>query len=346
MTTFSSWGPTDDGRIKPDVVANGLNLYSTIDSGDADYASYSGTSMAGPNAAGALQQVAQYWIDAHGSPARSATLKALAIHGAEEAGTYDGPDYRFGWGLLNVEKAAARITADAAHPQAVVEATLFDGATDTVVFYADGLSPVRATLAWNDVPGTPPAWSLNDPAPMLVNDLDLRLERIEDAQVYTPWILDPAAPAAAATTGDNFRDNVERIDVIPAQTGTYRAIVGHKGVLSGGAQDYSLVTAVQSAPPQPPVVANVTFAQRTDGSGLVDVHYDVADPDSPLLIVQLQASGNGGATWNLVTATATGDVGPGVAPGTGKTVVWDFAADNPGLYLDDVVVRIYVNDGS
>ena len=46
MSTFSGWGPTDDGRIKPDIVANGIGLVSSVAGSDTAYSSESGTSMA------------------------------------------------------------------------------------------------------------------------------------------------------------------------------------------------------------------------------------------------------------------------------------------------------------
>jgi len=42
----------------------------------------------------------------------------------------------------------------------------------------------------------------------------------------------------------------------------------------------------------------------------------------------------------------SGDVGTGVAPGAGKTIVWDFAADNPDVFLPNVAVRVTADDGS
>ena len=56
MTDFSCWGPTTDGRIKPDIVAGGVDVYSTYyDEEDASntYESHEGTSMACPAATGA-----------------------------------------------------------------------------------------------------------------------------------------------------------------------------------------------------------------------------------------------------------------------------------------------------
>ncbi len=238
---FSSWGPTDDGRIKPDISANGVGLYSAWDTGPADYYSISGTSMSSPNASGSANLLFGHYLDTHGTNARSATVKGLILHTANETGTADGPDYSFGWGLMDTHGAAQVITGDAATGNRILETSLADGGTNDLVFYSDGLEPIALTVCWTDPAGTVPVWSLNPPDLMLVNDLDLRLERLSDAMVYEPWILDPANPANAATTGDNFRDNVERIDVAAPTAGWYRVRVTHKGTLAGGGQIYSFI---------------------------------------------------------------------------------------------------------
>ena len=111
MSTFSSWGPSDDGRIKPDVVANGVSVNSPIDTSDSAYASYSGTSMATPSATGSAALLAQiYAREFSGQRMRSSLLKALLIHTADDLGNV-GPDYKFGWGLINVKAAADVILA-------------------------------------------------------------------------------------------------------------------------------------------------------------------------------------------------------------------------------------------
>ena len=115
--SFSSCGPTDDGRIKPDVVANGIDIYSCNNGSDTDYRSdWWGTSFSTPSVSGSLALLLQLQNNLHGTnqPLLASTLKALLIHTADEAGPADGPDYRLGWGLVNTFAAAELMTSNAA----------------------------------------------------------------------------------------------------------------------------------------------------------------------------------------------------------------------------------------
>ncbi|MCH2045771.1 MAG: S8 family serine peptidase, partial [Saprospiraceae bacterium] len=237
MSSFSGWGPTDDGRIKPDIVGNGVGVYSAYADNNSDYASISGTSMSGPNVAGSMLLLQQHYLNEEGAYMRSASLKGLVIHTADEAGTADGPDYIYGWGLLNTAKAAAFISNPS---KTLVEANLQGGTTYQQVFFASGNDPIRATLCWTDVKYNSLGATLNSTAPTLINDLDIR---IEDASgtIYQPYILNPASPNSAATTGDNFRDNVEQIYIDVPTSGLYTITITHKNNLTGGSQDFSLL---------------------------------------------------------------------------------------------------------
>jgi hypothetical protein len=93
-----------------------------------------------------------------------------------------------------------------------------------------------------------------------------------------------------------------------------------------------------------PVVENVQFAQRRDGSRLVDIVYDVADADGDTLTVTLLASDDAGASWLFPLRTVSGDVGAGVLPGTGKTIVWDAGADASGWEITNLRVRVAASD--
>jgi hypothetical protein len=249
---FTSLGPTGDGRIKPDVVADGVNVLSTVSSADNAYDILSGTSMATPASAGSALLLQEYYSKLHsGVFMKSATLRGLLIHTADEAGNAPGPDYTYGWGLVDIQSAAGVITSDNTdHSQTITESSLTQGSQDsqTWVVTASGKTPVKATICWTDPPGTPPVIPSNehnfkDTVLKLVNDLDLRITDNVTGKVYMPWILNPAKPGAAATKGDNFRDNVEKVELndslIPDRT--YTITVTHKKTLARGSQAFSIL---------------------------------------------------------------------------------------------------------
>ncbi len=95
----------------------------------------------------------------------------------------------------------------------------------------------------------------------------------------------------------------------------------------------------------PPVVSNVTAAQRPDDSKLVDITYDLADVDGDLCTTWVVVSNDNGVTYGTPAWTITGNVGAGIIPGTGKAVVWDAGADLPGLQSSSFKVRVWANDG-
>jgi hypothetical protein len=241
MSNFSSWGPTDDGRIKPDLVAPGVNVLSTSAQNDDAYAIMSGTSMATPAVTGGLTLLQQLYAQFNdGMCMRASTLKALAIHTAKEAGTSKGPDYQFGWGLLDIEAAARLILSRDEANTRIMESSLTNNQTFEIELNPIENEKITATLVWTDPPGTSPQPALNPTALMLVNDLDMTIVDEEGAEQF-PWILDPMAPAAAATKGDNFRDNVEKIEFDSPLPRKYFLRIAHKGTLVNGYQNFSLI---------------------------------------------------------------------------------------------------------
>lgn len=237
---FSSWGPTDDGRVKPDLVADGVSVLSTGIGSPTSYLTLSGTSMAAPNVTGSLYLLQEYYAQKHsGAFMRSATLKGLACHTAFDAGNA-GPDYIYGWGVLDMKKAVQAMT-DNGIKALIQENTLQQGATKTFNVIASGNGPLMATIAWTDPAGNPNAdGTINNRTPKLINDLDIRIS--DGTNTYMPWVLDPANPSAAATTGNNIRDNVEQVYIAGAVPGkNYTITVSHKGTLQSGSQDYSII---------------------------------------------------------------------------------------------------------
>lgn len=241
VSSFSSWGPTDDGRVKPDVMGMGSGVVSTSASGANFYSTLSGTSMASPNVSGSIILLQEYYAQLHNDSAmRAATLKGLVCHTAFDAGNV-GPDYIYGWGVLDMRKAAQTITDNGTNAY-IHESTLQQAQVESYTITANSNGPLWATVAWTDHEGTvSAAGTLNERTPKLVNDLDVRISSSATG-VVTPWVLDPANPASAATRGDNVIDNVEQVYIPSAVNGaTYTVSVSNKGVLRTGRQDYSLI---------------------------------------------------------------------------------------------------------
>ena len=102
ICTFSSLGPTADGRIKPDVTAPGEGIYSPVPGTDSEYDVVRGTSFSSPLVAGVVALL----LEAHPEWTPGDISQALTLT-AEDMGE-PGPDNTFGWGIIN---AAAAVDA-------------------------------------------------------------------------------------------------------------------------------------------------------------------------------------------------------------------------------------------
>ena len=150
-SNFSSYGPTDDGRIKPDLVGYGENVYSSVASSRSSYSRYTGTSMAAPNVAGSLALLQQLASETRGRPLVSASLRGLAIHTARDQGL-PGPDYRYGWGILDTEAAALQLEASLQTPLRLQEDVLFQDSSFVYDIAIPEAGILKVTLVWTDPP--------------------------------------------------------------------------------------------------------------------------------------------------------------------------------------------------
>lgn len=236
MTTFSSWGPTEDGRIKPIVVAGGcqsngdLGITSTDDSPVNEYLTICGTSMATPAVAGSVALMLEHYRDVYSTSGKfwPSTAKAILMHTADDFGN-PGPDYQWGYGQVDIQAAVDLIT-----DRDFIQANVSNGEVD--VYYlpvTNSVNPLTISLAWDDFEAT-----LNA-NPTLINNLDLELFS-PSGTISRPWILDPVNPGTNATTGIDNRNNQEQVRVLNPAVGTW--LVRVKGTtVPQGPQDYSLV---------------------------------------------------------------------------------------------------------
>lgn len=335
MSWFSSWGATDDGRIKPDIVANGVYLYSTTSGADNAYAdTFSGTSMATPSASGAaMLLVQQFGQSFPGQAMRASTLKALLIHTATDIGTA-GPDYQNGYGLMNAKAAADHIRTYAASAglRGMTEERLTTAQpARTFTFNSTG-APIRATLCWTDPAGTATT-TTDSRTPRLVNNLNLSLTG-PGGTTHLPWVMpytstwSAAALTEPAVTGVNSTDNVEQVFIAAPAPGTYTVQVNYSGTLSGSAQVYSLMlSGADTAPAVAPVLSAVSPAAAPEGSAVILLNLTSENvllgaqvklirsgqPDVPLNNLEVQ----GNLTRGRLSTT-------GMAPG-----LWSMVVTNP-----------------
>ncbi|MDD2230888.1 MAG: formylglycine-generating enzyme family protein [Candidatus Cloacimonetes bacterium] len=101
-------------------------------------------------------------------------------------------------------------------------------------------------------------------------------------------------------------------------------------------------------PSTAPVVSNVSAVQRTDGSKLMDIYYDVFDANGDLCDITLKVSDNDGDSFDIIPSLAnlSGDFGDDLSLGTDKHIVWAAGAESYTLEGDSYLYRVYADDGS
>ncbi len=243
MTEFSSLGPTDDGRIKPDLVAPGserggdLGITAPALEPPDGYLADEGTSYAAAAATGVLAVLIGERME-RGSPLLPpAAWKALLVETARDLTVdpmapiptnpdeaqaredrYRGPDYIYGFGLIWLP-GAYRLSL---HSGSLIEGTVQTGERHR--FSLSQISTwegLRVTLAWDDPPGN------MGETKALVNDLDLWIEESHggETRIHSPWVLDPARPHLPATKGKDQINNIEQVEVDGPVSGDLTVVV-------------------------------------------------------------------------------------------------------------------------
>lgn len=338
---FSSRGPAQDGRVKPDVVAKGVHQYSTVNGGTGCasnpppptaicYGYKDGTSMSAPVVTGVAGILAEQWRKTFGKSPTPQQLKTIMIAGADDLGNA-GPDYTFGFGLVDAKASADLIIADANQGNRIRGGTLSSKQTlDFPLTVPGGLSSLRVVVGWAD----PEVFGLGDSdlaGKTLVNDLDVKVLG-PDGVTGFPYILDKGNTTTPATRGVNTVDNTEEVEMSNPAAGAYHVIVTASSIgdTQKSTQDFVLVangTLGTAAIPctdayEPNDTTNTAYGDIVSGTtlsakvcsttdsdffrffpnvaGLVRVH--VVATDTPLTVTEFDAAGN--ATSNTINVAA------------------------------------------
>ncbi|CBN78745.1 peptidase S8 and S53 [Ectocarpus siliculosus] len=311
VSEFSGYGFTEDGRIKPEVVAPGDMIYSASGNGgdsSCELIAYAGTSFSTAVASGAAAMVRQYFRDSSFYSAdvesrgfcdqgftcdsfspMATTVKAMLINSANVMGGGNEPDTERGFGRIHLE---AGMPLGGAGDMALFVADSSDHevySDEKLKFYfnvdPDAGMELRATLSWND----PAASSLS--GDQLVNDLDLRVYA-PDGTRYCMW-------------DDNCWDtsNVNERVIVPAEvvaqfsaTDEWEVRVRGRDFTVGDTVSFSLVVTGAISPPIEGNSAVVAAAVGDDSSA--------ADDDATGAAVTMYGRGAGAGSGFVLAGVA------------------------------------------
>ncbi|MFQ5499798.1 MAG: S8 family serine peptidase [Candidatus Zixiibacteriota bacterium] len=293
MTSFSSWGPCQDGRLKPDVVGPGCAVTSCR--AGSGYTTMCGTSMSCPATAGIVTLLQERYDDLFpSSPALlPSTYKGILMNTAIDLGN-PGPDFAFGHGKVDGVAAIEKISDGS---PSYVEAEISTGETHEYDVTFAG-TKLKVTLVWDDPGG------LASAAQALVNDLDLVL--IDPfGGTELPWVLDTTSYPSNATRGEDHINNVETVEPDGAVPGLWKARVTGSNI-PDGPQKYSLIFTPDSSNLPGNVFALAVFDggdPQVDPGATTPVEFWVANVGSAADSVQIQISDDSG--WLATTADTT-----------------------------------------
>jgi hypothetical protein len=384
MATFSSRGPTDDGRFKPEIVAPGTHISGGVfqatasvagtgaagacfdgtgvcggvssaffPAGQQFYSASSGTSHSAPAVAGGTALIRQHFINAGLTPPSPAMTKAVLVNSARYmngSGANDTlPSNNQGMGMMNLDTyflqlAGPRLLFD----QRAVDLFTASGqqrlVTGTV---ASSAVPFRVTLAWTDPPGPTSGASY-------VNNLDL--EVAVGGNTYRGNVFSGASSTTAGTA--DAKNNVESVFLPAGVSGTFSVQVIATNIAGDGVpgnaspldQDYALVISNATQTTAPVVVAGsaTVLADSCSGNGVLDPGETVT------MSLCLQNTGTANTTSAVGTLQATGGVtspsgaqtyGALTAGGAAVCSNFDFVVGSLACG-DSVTATMHVQDGA
>jgi hypothetical protein len=299
LAASSSRGPSVDGRIKPDICAVGMSVYTTQPNNKTT--TISGTSFSCPATAAAATQLYHAFSDLNGGQIPDAALiKAVMMNTADDLGN-PGPDFNYGWGRLNVWRAYKTLK-----DKKYIKSSVYR--TDSIKTFAinlpAGVKLAKVMLYWHDHPGTP------NTSRALVNDLDLTVKSIETGRVLLPWVLNTTRNADSlglnATRGKDRVNNVEQVVIdtadLPALGTTTLELTVNGFHLPRDSQSFYLVYEFNKQE----VAVTYPNGNEAIAAGTAEtIHWEALGTEGSFAV---DFSNDGGVTWSGIAASVPGNL--------------------------------------
>ncbi|PWJ57760.1 putative secreted protein (Por secretion system target) [Dyadobacter jejuensis] len=315
VNSGSSRGPVSDGRLKPEIMAQGTSVMSTVPVNN--YQNSTGTSMATPGVSGGLALLYERYRQLYaGQNPKNGLMKALLCNGATDMGNA-GPDFKYGFGWMNLLASLRMLEGTRFYNDSLAQGNT----RQITVQVPAGSAHLKVMLYWND-----PAASVLS-AQALVNDLDLTVTT-PSGQVRRPLILStsPAEVNNLAVEGVDHLNNVEQVVIDAPEAGSYTLTIAGTNIAQNPRQPFFVVYDMV------PTATTLTYpigGERLVGGETIKISWDSFG--NPTSTYQVQYSTDNGASWLPI-----GDAN--LAPAT-RQLDWAI----PVLSSDIVKVRVIQN---
>ena len=285
LASSSSRGPAADGRIKPDICAQGTNVYSTYP--NYTYNTISGTSMACPGISGVLAQLYQAYKELNNNnDPKSGLMKCILLNSADDIGN-PGPDFKHGWGVANAYRAV-KLIEDGNYFSSTISQ---NNTNNHMINIPSNTDEVKIMVYWHDKEGSASA------STSLVNDINIQLSTSQGT-IYNPWVLNDY-PSSSSLDADAIRgidnlNNMEQITITNPPAGNYNLSVDGYSIPYGPQEYFVTYEFIDN---------NVELTYPIGGEGLVPGEYEAIrwDASKGNSNFSLEYSVDNGSNWSTIS---------------------------------------------
>ena len=275
----SGRGPTEDGRIKPELVAKGFGVQTLLPNNS--FGVVYGSSYSAPLVAGLAALLYQKYNQLFGTSPNASLIRAILINSARDLGN-KGPDYSFGFGKPDAYRAVKSLANSLYFEDGIIQ-------NESIVHnisVSQNTAQLKVTMSWTDKEGNPISNK------HLVNDLDLKVVT-PSGDTILPWKLNPAIPQNLALRGIDNINNNEQVTIDNPLVGEYKIIV--KGsVVPFGPQQYAVAFYTQERKIQ---ITHPNGAEVLDATSSTMIKWNANGIDS---LARIEFSSDSGNTWQTV----------------------------------------------